>query len=117
MHLLELVGLADQANKLPMSTSGGQQQRAAIARSLANDPPLIVADEPTGNLDSVTAEEVFTLFRRLVDEGRTIVMVTHDPDLAARTRRTVHMVDGEILDGTLVDGAPQPAAAEAPASV
>jgi putative ABC transport system ATP-binding protein len=117
MHLLELVGLADQANKLPMSTSGGQQQRAAIARSLANDPPLIVADEPTGNLDSVTAEEVFTLFRRLVDEGRTIVMVTHDPDLAARTRRTVHMVDGEIHDGTLVDGAPQPAPAEAPASV
>ena len=116
MHLLELVGLSDQANKLPMSTSGGQQQRAAIARSLANDPPLIVADEPTGNLDSVTAEEVFTLFRRLVDEGRTIVMVTHDPDLAARTRRTVHMVDGEIHDGTLVDGAPQPAAAEAPAS-
>ena len=112
MHLLELVGLADQANKLPMSTSGGQQQRAAIARSLANDPPLIVADEPTGNLDSVTAEEVFTLFRRLVDEGRTIVMVTHDPDLAARTRRTVHMVDGEILDGTLVDGTPEAAAAQ-----
>jgi len=105
MHLLELVGLADQANKLPASTSGGQQQRAAIARSLANDPPLIVADEPTGNLDSVTAEDVFTLFQRLVDEGRTIVMVTHDPELAARTRRTVHMVDGEILDGTLVDGA------------
>jgi putative ABC transport system ATP-binding protein len=116
MHLLELVGLVDQANKLPMSTSGGQQQRAAIARSLATDPPLIVADEPTGNLDSVTAEEVFTLFRRLVDEGRTIVMVTHDPDLAARTRRTVHMVDGEILDGTLVDETSQAATpAEAPA--
>jgi putative ABC transport system ATP-binding protein len=118
MHLLELVGLVDQANKLPMSTSGGQQQRAAIARSLANDPPLIVADEPTGNLDSVTAEEVFTLFRRLVDEGRTIVMVTHDPDLAARTRRTVHMVDGEILDGTLVDvasGAGADASTAAPA--
>jgi putative ABC transport system ATP-binding protein len=101
MHLLELVELADQANKLPSSTSGGQQQRAAIARSLANDPPLIVADEPTGNLDSTTAEDVFTLFKTLVDEGRTIVMVTHDPDLAIRTRRTVHMVDGEILDGTL----------------
>jgi putative ABC transport system ATP-binding protein len=101
MHLLELVELADQANKLPSSTSGGQQQRAAIARSLANDPPLIVADEPTGNLDSTTAEDVFTLFQTLVDEGRTIVMVTHDPDLAARTRRTVHMVDGEIHDGTL----------------
>ena len=101
MHLLELVELADQAHKLPSSTSGGQQQRAAIARSLANDPPLIVADEPTGNLDSTTAEDVFTLFKTLVDEGRTIVMVTHDPDLAIRTRRTVHMVDGEILDGTL----------------
>ena len=101
MHLLELVELADQANKLPSSTSGGQQQRAAIARSLANDPPLIVADEPTGNLDSTTAEDVFTLFQTLVDEGRTIVMVTHDPDLAVRTRRTVHMVDGEIHDGTL----------------
>jgi putative ABC transport system ATP-binding protein len=116
MHLLELVGLADQATKLPASTSGGQQQRAAIARSLANDPPLVVADEPTGNLDSVTAEDVFALFQRLVDEGRTIVMVTHDPDLAARTRRTVHMVDGEILDGTLVEGpSPVPAEAGAPA--
>ncbi|HEX5827277.1 MAG TPA: hypothetical protein VFY23_07140, partial [Candidatus Limnocylindrales bacterium] len=62
-----------------------------------------VADEPTGNLDSATAEDVFTLFQSLVDEGRTIVMVTHDPDLAARTRRTVHMVDGDILDGTLPD--------------
>jgi len=101
MHLLELVGLADQASKLPASTSGGQQQRAAIARSLANDPPLIVADEPTGNLDSATAEDVFALFQALVDEGRTVVMVSHDPDLAARTRRTVHMVDGAILDGTL----------------
>ena len=112
MHLLELVELADQANKLPSSTSGGQQQRAAIARSLANDPPLIVADEPTGNLDSTTAEDVFTLFQTLVDEGRTIVMVTHDPDLAVRTRRTVHMVDGEIHDGTLeaasTTAAPQP---------
>ena len=101
MHLLELVDMVDQARKLPSSTSGGQQQRAAIARSLANDPPLVVADEPTGNLDSATAEDVFTLFQSLVDEGRTIVMVTHDPDLAARTRRTVHMVDGEILDGVL----------------
>jgi len=101
MHLLELVGLEDQARKLPSSTSGGQQQRAAIARSLSNDPPIVVADEPTGNLDAVTAEEVFELFESLVAGGRTIVMVTHDPDLAARTRRTVHMVDGRILDGTL----------------
>lgn len=103
-HLLELVGLADQARKLPSSASGGQQQRAAIARSLANDPPIIVADEPTGNLDDATAEEVFELFESLVAGGRTIVMVTHDHDLAARTRRTVHMVDGRILDGTLTEG-------------
>jgi len=101
MDLLGLVGLQDQARKLPASTSGGQQQRAAIARSLANDPPIVVADEPTGNLDAVTAEEVFALFQSLVDGGRTVVMVTHDPDLAARTRRTVHMVDGRIVDGTL----------------
>jgi len=110
MHLLELVGMTDQAPKLPASTSGGQQQRAAIARSLANDPPLIVADEPTGNLDSATAEDVFTLFQSLVDEGRTVVMVTHDPELAARTRRTVHMVDGRVLDGTLTDTSPEPEA-------
>ena len=106
MHLLALVGLEDQARKLPASTSGGQQQRAAIARSLANDPPLIVADEPTGNLDEVTAEEVFALFQSLVDGGRTIVMVTHDHELSERTRRTVHMVDGRILDGTLPEPAP-----------
>jgi putative ABC transport system ATP-binding protein len=106
MHLLALVGLEDQARKLPASTSGGQQQRAAIARSLANDPPLIVADEPTGNLDEVTAEEVFALFQSLVDGGRTIVMVTHDHELSERTRRTVHMVDGRILDGTLPEPVP-----------
>lgn len=101
MGLLERVGMVDQARKLPASTSGGQQQRIAIARALANDPPLLVADEPTGNLDSATADTVFELFESLVDAGRTIVMVTHDADLAARTRRIVHMVDARILDGTL----------------
>ena len=82
MELLDRVGMADQARKLPSSTSGGQQQRVAIARALANDPPLIVADEPTGNLDSATADVVFAQFESLVDQGRTIVTVTHDAELA-----------------------------------
>ena len=109
MDLLERVGMADQARKLPASTSGGQQQRVAIARALANDPPLLVADEPTGNLDSLTADAVFELFESLVDAGQTVVMVTHDAELAARTRRIVHMVDGRILDGVLDPGARGPA--------
>ena len=98
LDLLEQVELADQANKLPASLSGGQQQRAAIARSLANDPPLIVADEPTGNLDSKTADQVFTMFEQQVAAGKTIVMVTHDNDLASRTTRNLHVVDGHIID-------------------
>ncbi len=103
MHLLQLVGMDDQARKLPASTSGGQQQRVAIARALANDPPIILADEPTGNLDSTTADAVIALFQGLVDEGRTIVMVTHDREVTARTRRVVHMVDGRLLDGAVDD--------------
>ena len=97
MELLRQVDMVDQAEKLPLSTSGGQQQRVAIARALANDPALLVADEPTGNLDSATAENVFELFHQLADAGKTVVMVTHDVDLAARTRRIVHMADGRIL--------------------
>jgi len=97
--LLELVEMSDQADKLPLATSGGQQQRVAIARALANDPPVLVADEPTGNLDSATASAVLQLLRRLADEGRTVVIVTHDPDLAARAQRVVHMADGRIVDG------------------
>jgi putative ABC transport system ATP-binding protein len=108
MSLLERVGMADQARKLPSSTSGGQQQRVAVARALANDPPLLVADEPTGNLDSVTADVVFELFEAFVEQGRTIVTVTHDAELAKRTRRVVHMADGRILDGSL-DAAAVPA--------
>ena len=93
--------MADQAYKLPSALSGGQQQRVAIARALANDPPILAADEPTGNLDSKTAEAVFGLFEKLVDEGKTIVMVTHDNDIAARVRRALHVHDGEIVEEIL----------------
>jgi len=98
MRLLEQVDMTEHAHKLPLSLSGGQQQSVAIARALANDPPLLAADEPTGNLDSKTAESVFRLFENLVDSGKTILMVTHDNDLAQRARRTVVMADGKIVD-------------------
>lgn len=98
MFLLEQVDLADHAHKLPSAMSGGQQQRAAIARALANDPPIIAADEPTGNLDSKTAEDVFQLFTHLVNQGKTIVMVTHDRDLARQISRIVTLADGRIID-------------------
>jgi putative ABC transport system ATP-binding protein len=101
LHLLEQVEMADQADKLPSALSGGQQQRVAIARALANDPPILAADEPTGNLDSKTAESVFSLFERLVDDGKTIIMVTHDADIAVRVRRSLHVSDGEIVEERL----------------
>jgi len=96
MHLLEQVGIADQAHKLPSGLSGGEQQRAAIARALANDPPLVVADEPTGNLDTTTANEVFALFEELVSQGKTLMVVTHDRSLSARTERVIHLLDGRL---------------------
>jgi putative ABC transport system ATP-binding protein len=96
MHYLEQVEMADHAHKLPSATSGGQQQRVAIARALANDPPILLADEPTGNLDSKTADAVFQLFLDLVEQGKTILMVTHDNELAMRASRQVVVVDGEI---------------------
>jgi putative ABC transport system ATP-binding protein len=98
IHLLSLVEMADQAHKLPSAVSGGQQQRVAIARALANDPPILVADEPTGNLDSKTAGAVFALFERLVADGKTVLMVTHDSDLAKRVSRAVIVADGEIIN-------------------
>jgi len=98
MHLLEQMGLADQAHKLPNTLSGGQQQRAAIARALANDPPLLLGDEPTGNLDSKTADRVFTLFADLVSAGKTFIMVTHDVQLAQRMPRLVEVYDGELFE-------------------
>jgi putative ABC transport system ATP-binding protein len=96
MRLLEEVDIADQAHKLPSALSGGQQQRAAIARALANDPPVVVADEPTGNLDTATADQVFSLFERLAAQGKTMLFVTHDQDLSARTDRVIHLVDGQV---------------------
>ena len=98
MHLLKQVGMESDAHKMPAACSGGQQQRAAIARALANDPPILVADEPTGNLDSRTATDVFELFHRLVAGGKTILMVTHDNDFAQRVTRAVLVADGEIVD-------------------
>jgi putative ABC transport system ATP-binding protein len=96
LHLLSLVNLADQANELPPRLSGGQQQRAAIARALANDPALLVGDEPTGNLDRHTAVEMFDLFESLRGEGKTILIVTHDRELSVRTRRVIRLLDGCI---------------------
>ena len=96
--LLEQVGLADQAHKLPNALSGGQQQRAAIARALANDPPLLVGDEPTGNLDSKTAHGVFDAFEKLVARGKSFVMVTHSNSLAERIPRVIEVLDGELFE-------------------
>lgn len=104
--LLDLVGIGSEAHKLPSRLSGGQQQRAAIARSLANDPPIIATDEPTGNLDSRTAEQVLQLFETLVEQGKTVLMVTHDPDLARRAPRTITLASGELLDEHLTRALP-----------
>ena len=97
-HLLERVDVGDQADKLPATLSGGQQQRAAIARALANDPPILLADEPTGNLDSATADAVLELFADLNGDGRTIVVVTHERDIRAIVDREVTLVDGRVVD-------------------
>lgn len=95
--LLELVGVSEYADYLPSQLSGGQQQSAAIARALANDPKIILTDEPTGNLDSRTAEQVFSLLQSLADTGKTVLMVTHDDELAARAKRVIALKDGEIV--------------------
>jgi putative ABC transport system ATP-binding protein len=98
-HNLELVGLGDKLEHLPAELSGGEQQRVAIARSLAADPRLIVGDEPTGNLDSVTADEMFELLERLNREGKTILFVTHDRELATRAHRVITIRDGVVVAG------------------
>jgi putative ABC transport system ATP-binding protein len=100
-ELLALVGLEKQASKLPAAVSTGQQQATAIARALACDPPLLVADEPTGNLDSRSADAIIDLFERLVDDGKTVVMVTHDPSLTARTTRNIVISDGMLIRDSL----------------
>ena len=95
---LDLVGLSSRLKHLPSQLSGGQQQRVAIARALAGDPALILADEPTGNLDSLMARQVLDLLEQINDMGTTIVMVTHDPELARRAHRNVQVIDGQVTD-------------------
>lgn len=98
LNLLTLVGMGEYAHRLPATLSGGQLQRVAIARALANDPPILAADEPTGNLDAKATDSVFQLFEQLASQGKTILMVTHDPDLAERTQRILVLADGQIID-------------------
>jgi putative ABC transport system ATP-binding protein len=100
-ELLETVGLKDRINHKPAELSGGQQQRVAIARALANNPRFLLMDEPTGNIDSKTAEEVMNLVRKINEKGVTIIMVTHDQRLARRAKRTVQIIDGVITSDSV----------------
>jgi putative ABC transport system ATP-binding protein len=106
MELLKMVALENFANKLPTLVSTGQQQLAAIARALACDPPLLVADEPTGNLDTKSANTIIDLFDQLTRNGKTVVMVTHDPSLTSRTTRNIIIADGELIDETVAQALP-----------
>ena len=110
---LELVGLTSRIRHLPSQLSGGQQQRAAIARAIAGEPKLLLADEPTGNLDSVMAGQVLDLLHQINQMGTAILMVTHDPQLAARAQRSVHVVDGQISPEKLGELHVQPKIASA----
>lgn len=112
-RLLERVGVLEQADKLPANLSGGQQQRAAIARALANDPPILVADEPTGNLDSQTADAILDLFADLAASGTTVVTVTHERDIQRRGARTLKIADGRLVDDSSATFAEDPETMEA----
>jgi putative ABC transport system ATP-binding protein len=103
MKVLTQIGLGDRARHKPAELSGGQQQRVAIARALANNPAVLLADEPTGNLDSATSEELLALFRNLNDEGHTIIMVTHDENVARHARRIVRLKDGNVISDSAVE--------------
>jgi putative ABC transport system ATP-binding protein len=105
-ELLNLVGLGDRLHHRPSELSGGEMQRVAIARALANEPRVLLADEPTGNLDSRTGAEIMALFDHLAETGRTIILVTHDPTIAEHTRRIVRLIDGRIVSDTLRQTAP-----------
>jgi putative ABC transport system ATP-binding protein len=107
LELLDRVGIRDGADKLPASLSGGEQQRAAIARSLANDPPILLADEPTGNLDEHTGTSVLELFANLNTEGRTVIVVTHEGDISRYANRKVTLVDGRVAGDARAEVNPQ----------
>jgi ABC-type lipoprotein export system ATPase subunit len=106
LEILRMVGLEEHAHKMPSNVSSGQQQSAAIARALATDPPIILADEPTGNLDSRSAENILNLFEELATQGKTILIVTHDPTMTERTGQTVILSDGEVIDPMVVRALP-----------
>lgn len=106
LQLLEQMEIAEHAHKLPSQVSGGQQQRIAIARALANDPPIIVADEPTGSLDSATSATVLDVFHSLIQRGKTVLLVTHDADIAQRATRTISLTDGEIVGERVIKNSP-----------
>jgi len=97
-EMLNLVGLGGRIHHLPNQMSGGQQQRVAIARALVGEPPIILADEPTGNLDSISGEEILNTFMRLNDMGKTVIIITHDPNIASLAKKTIHVRDGKVID-------------------